>query len=357
MLPYWNPYLYSKGFNATEIAYITAIIAATKIFAPYLWGWLADHINNRMQVIQLASLICLLVFPAVIWIDSFIVMLLVIFLFSFFWNASLPQFEATTLSHLDTQVERYSQIRLWGSIGFIVAVLLAGYIFDRYSIRWQPYVMILIFSGVFINSLLIKDKAAKQLQINDQSVTAILKQPNIILLFFLCFLMQCSHGAYYTFYSIYLHSHGYSESVTGWLWALGTFAEIFVFIFMHKIIRHYHAATLLVLCFLLTTIRWLFMAYMVDNLLVMMLIQLLHASSFGLFHATAIHLVYQFFQGKLQGRGQALYSASSFGIGGAIGALISGYIWPYSHQLTFICMAAIAAIGIIMSFYIKPLKT
>jgi PPP family 3-phenylpropionic acid transporter len=38
------------------------------------------------------------------------------FLFGFFWNASLPQFEAITLNYLHDNTDRYSSIRLWGSI-------------------------------------------------------------------------------------------------------------------------------------------------------------------------------------------------------------------------------------------------
>ena len=43
-------------------------------------------------------------------------MALVLMCFSFFWNATLPQFEVTTLQHLGEYSHHYSKVRLWGSV-------------------------------------------------------------------------------------------------------------------------------------------------------------------------------------------------------------------------------------------------
>ena len=77
----------------------------------------------------------------------------------------------------------------------------------------------------------------------------------------------------------------------------------------------------------LTALRWLMIGLMPESLGSMLFAQLLHAASFGVFHATAIALFHQFFVGRHQGRGQALYSSLSFGAGGAFGALYSGMAW------------------------------
>ncbi|HIP53157.1 MAG TPA: MFS transporter, partial [Chromatiales bacterium] len=72
---------------------------------------------------------------------------------------------------------------------------------------------------------------------------------------------------------------------------------------------------------------WLLIALFPRWLWVLVGAQLLHATTFGTFHAAAIHLVHRYFRGRHQGRGQALYSSVSFGAGGAVGSLASGYIW------------------------------
>ena len=93
-------------------------------------------------------------------------------------------------------------------------------------------------------------------------------------------------------------------------------------------------------------LRWLVIGYFADSLLMLGVAQLLHAATFGTFHAASIHLVHHYFRGRLQGRGQALYSSLSFGAGGAVGSLASGYVWEgLGAQWTFVVAAATAAVG------------
>ena len=104
-------------------------------------------------------------------------------------------------------------------------------------------------------------------------------------------------------------------------------AEVAVFFWMHRLLPKFGAKYLLATAMVLTTLRWWLIAIFADKLLVLLSVQLLHAASFGLFHAAAIHLVDRYFSGSIQGRGQALYSSISFGLGGSLGSLISGYTW------------------------------
>ncbi|NNF97645.1 MAG: MFS transporter, partial [Halobacteria archaeon] len=43
LLPYWGLYLKSQGYDITAIGDLMAIIMATKIISPNIWGWIADH--------------------------------------------------------------------------------------------------------------------------------------------------------------------------------------------------------------------------------------------------------------------------------------------------------------------------
>ena len=77
----------------------------------------------------------------------------------------------------------------------------------------------------------------------------------------------------------------------------------------------------------IAVVRWMLVATTSDQMPMVLLAQVMHAATFGTFHAAAIHMVHHYFVGKHQGRGQALYSSISFGAGGAFGSLLSGYLW------------------------------
>ena len=115
LLPYWGLYLQSLGFDAAAIGELIAILVGTKIVAPYIWGWIADRRGRRMPIVRLASLVSALSFAAIYLGHGYLVIALVMLVFGFFWNASLPQFEATTLNHLGDSVTAYTRIRVWGA--------------------------------------------------------------------------------------------------------------------------------------------------------------------------------------------------------------------------------------------------
>jgi len=344
LVPYWSVYLKSLGYRAEQIGALIAIIMVTKIVAPYIWGWIADHTGRRIGIVRLASLLAFVAFGGVFLGDGFWWLALIMGLFSFFWNASLPQFEALTLNYLGKNTHRYSAIRLWGSMGFIISVIGLGYFLEQFGIGTLPLVLMLLFLGIWLGSLAVPEQSGIRTVPGEGSIFLALRQPGVITLLLLCFLMQLSHGPYYTFFSIYLEDNGYSRSDVGQLWALGVIAEVAVFLVMHRLLPRLGARLLLMISLAITTIRWLLIGFFVTHPMVIIFAQILHAASFGVYHAVMISLIHKYFMGSFQGRGQALYSSLSFGAGGALGSFASGYAWEsIGPQATYFMAAVISA--------------
>ena len=350
-VPYWSPYLKSLGFNAIQIGNLMAIVMASKLVAPILLGWLSDHIQKKLIIIQVSLLVTVIAFAGVLVYQSYWWFVLVMMIFGFFWNASLPLFEALTLNHLVGHTDRYSHVRLWGSIGFIASVSLLPFLIDNQGIALLPLIMLALLIANGISSLFVQDKVdSTQNSPLNFNFSEIIKSPIVIALFLACALQSMSHGAYYTFFSIYLEDHGYSRITTGLMWALGVLAEVALFIIVHRLLKRVGACRLFSLALFVTVIRWLMLALWVDNLLILIFSQLLHAASFGLFHASAIHLTHMLFPGRLQSRGQALYAGLSFGLGGALGNVLSGHAWDsIGSTWTFLISGLIALCGALIA--------
>ena len=344
LLPYWGLYLKSLGYDITAIGNLMAIIMATKIISPNIWGWIADHTGRRMAIVRLGSLCAALAFAGVFFQDGFIWLAIVMMLFSFFWNAALPQFEATTFYHLGDHIDRYSSIRLWGSIGFIATVWGLGSLMQGQGIQLLPWILLGLFTAIWINSLFVPEEAAGHLALDHSRLRKILSHPHVVGLLLVCFLLQAGHGPYYTFYSIHMEAHGYSLSMIGGLWALGVIAEVIVFLLMHRLVPKFGLRNLLLVSLLLAVVRWLLIGLFPEHLSVMLFAQILHAATFGVYHAAAIQLIHTYFKGKHQGKGQALYSSLSFGAGGALGSFYSGYVYDYFGALLMFGIAAVLSL-------------
>ena len=346
LVPYWGLFLRERGFDAVAIGELMAILMATKIVAPNVWGWLGDHLGHRMRIVRLASLVSLLVFVGMFWAQGFWAIALVMTLYSFFWNASLPQFEVVTFSYLKERAARYARIRVWGSIGFIATVMLLGGLVEWRGPEVVLPAVLFIFMAIWFSSMLVRDPDPEPHPPDQQSLRSILRRPAIIGFFLAVFLMQASHGPYYAFYSIFMKDQGYSETLIGQLWALGVLAEVGLFVVMHHLLDRFGARRVLVASLVLAALRWWLIGNYVDSLALLLVAQLLHAATFGTFHAAGIHLVHHYFRGRHKGRGQALYSSVSFGAGGAVGSLASGYAWQgMGPALTYGVAALVALLG------------
>lgn len=327
LVPYWGLYLQSLGFTPIQIGSLMALLMLSRIVAPLVWAWIADHREQRMRVARLACLLAVLSFTGVFAGSTFAWLAVVMTVFSFFWHASLPLVEVATLSHTAERPGEYGRVRLWGSIGFIVAVLTLGPIVDHHGPFWVLPATTFLMTGIWAFSLMLPEAGHGRGVEPPDSFPRTVMRPEVFGFLAACFLMQASHGPYYTFYSIYLDGYGYSKTVIGALWAFGVICEIGVFLIMPFLLARFDLRQILLTSFLLASVRWLLIAFFPDKPVLLTLAQLLHAATFGAFHAVAIQMVYRFFTGRHQHRGQAMYGSASFGIGGAVGGYLSGYGW------------------------------
>ncbi len=358
LLPFWGLYLRDRGFSLTEIGSLMGVLMATKMVAPNIWGWIADRTHKRLQVIRIGSVLAVICFLGIFTEPMFWGVALVMAGFSFFWNAVMPQYEVLTLQHLGSQSSQYSRVRLWGSVGFVVAVVGLGWYFERSDIRQLPWILAALLAMIAISSFAVT-KPSIEREPGHGGLRKFLqeaKQPQVILFFFLCFLMQIGHGPYYTFFSIFLEDFGYSKTAIGWLWALGVIAEIGIFLVVHQMLNHFSIRALAFACLAIAALRWWATGAFPQDPVVIFFAQLGHAATFGIFHALAIHLVHYYFSSKTAGQGQALYSAFSFGAGGAIAAYLSGLVVEsWGGSVAYFMAAAVMVVAAILSLGLKPL--
>ncbi len=135
-------------------------------------------------------------------------------------------------------------------------------------------------------------------------------------------------------------------------------AEVIAFSQMYRLLKRFGPEKLLLAGLLLTAIRWLMIGYTAQSLYLLLVAQLLHAASFGVFHGAAIELIHRHFKGKVQGRGQAIYSSISFGAGVALGSFVAGIGWDYfSPQAVFTFSSIVAFSGTLVCWkWLKPVS-
>ena len=359
-LPYFSAYLLDRGIEPRAVGALLAALTVTKLVTPWFWGYAADRTGSRKRVVCIASAGSLLAFAAVAVSPGYWSLLAALVAFGFFWQGALPQFEALTLSRLGPRATRYVHVRLWGSVGYVAAVTGAGALLERLPVATVPFLVLAGLVLVAAAAVVIPPDSAPGLGRAEGTAAAGRRPvvPGWLVAFFLASLaMQASHGAFYTFFTPFLIENGYRSTWIGGLWAIGVVCEILLFAFFaHRWIERLPAERLLLACFAAAVLRWIVTATLVEQPVWLAASQVLHAATFGLHHALAMHLLRRAFRDRHLGRAQAVYASVSFGAGSALGSLAAGQLWESGGgEAVFLGAAVIAAAGAaIVGVWVRP---
>lgn len=354
-VPYWSLYLKSVNFSAVEIGILLSLFQVSRIFSPSFWGWLADKTNRRVAWIKLTALLGLLGYIGVFFGTSFVWLFFVMAALSIFTSSTLPLAEAVTMAHIEPANQPYGRIRVWGSIGFIVAVLGLGLLLDYTEIDSLLWCLLVIQATLFLLTFKIPEPHVPPHHTDHQSVWKIVMRPEVLSVLIGCCLMVSAHSVYYSFFSIFLEERGYSKTLIGILWAVGVLCEILMFAVMPKLTARFSLKQILLISLALAVMRFAMIGLGTSSLWILLLAQTLHAATFGSFHVASIAIVQQYFKGKHQTKGQAIYSSIGYGLGGTVGGISGGYALQYlGGETTFLLTAIYPLVGfIVVALWLK----
>lgn len=344
-VPYFGLFLDGRGLSSADIGLLLAIVTASRIIGPSVWALVAERSGKPLWVMRFGAMLACLG-----WLSSFAdygfwPLLCGFALFSFFWTAILPQLEVSAFAFLNDDTQAYGRIRTAGSVGYIVLVMLGGWLFERYGSEFLPS-SALLFLLLLLASLFLLPKVSINTELSSEQVRFSKLIKNSVLLRFMlaALLLQMSFAPFYGFFTLYSRDLGYSGTQTGLFIGLAIIAEIAAFYFAGSLMRNRSYRLLLSLCYGVTVLRWYLLATVADNVWWLCFSMLLHAGSFAIAHSCAMQFIQQFFPKNLRSRGQALYAGVIFGGGGAIGAYCSGLLWQNGSgaSLTFMAAALLA---------------
>jgi MFS transporter, PPP family, 3-phenylpropionic acid transporter len=350
MVAYFPPYLASRGLTPAEIAWVLALPQLARVAAPAAWGAIADRRGAQRAIVVAAcaaNLACFALLPAM---NGLAAIAWLVALTSLVSTAALPLVEAITLNALAGYAGRYGPIRLWGSIGFMAAVLAGGAWLDAHDVAWLPYALALLAVATLGASFALPASSAHVAPATARG--QISRSAAALLASALC--MALAHGTLYAFFTLHLQRLGYSASLIGFLWMLGVLAEVGVFLYLPALFRRYALSTLLVASAACGVLRFLAIGWAGEWLVVLLMAQVLHAATFGSYHAAAVAAVQRTFAPHAQALGQTLFSSVGYGAGGALGALMAGWAWQAAGPGFAFSLSAVAALmGLFFAYSLK----
>ena len=350
-LPYFNLYCYHLGFSGLQIGLLSALRSMTLVLFPLIWGALADRFHIRKPIYILCNFVSTSIWVFFLVTVDFWPMLIITAFYGVFYAPIISFLEAVTMDVLGAEKKSYGRIRAWGSISFIIMVLVTGKIIDLYTV---DIILVFVLAGSLMLAVIsfhipaIEPPLKKVLAPGAGS----LFEKRVIVFLLCAVLMLVSHGAYYGFFSIHLKNLGYHSTFIGLSWALASTAEILAMVKSDQIFNRYSLEDVLFFSFLVATVRWLVL-YFSASAAIILLSQILHSVTYGTFHMASILYIDRLAPDNAKTLGQAVNNGLTYGFGLMVGFFINGYIYEITGSFVLFLISSLIALagGLIFQSY------
>jgi PPP family 3-phenylpropionic acid transporter len=325
--------LLELNYTAMEVGIIYAAAPFMRFLLPFIFRHYVSLTPKVYHLSLLFTFIGALLFLQTA--ENFWVFLAANLLFGAAMGISLPYVETIALTILSKSY--YGKVRLWGSLGFIgIALWLGKILSSPYEAFY--YLSVVAFLTFIFGALLTKYDTTSHPVAQDDASFSLMKYWAF---WVSIFLMQVGFGGFYNFFTIYQTDHGVTLEITSWMWSFGVICEVIMLYFQGPLLQR-NLLTILQFATLVTAVRWMILYLFPESVTWVFASQSLHAISFALYHTAAITYVFTLYtQKKLA---QQFLLGIAFGLGGSVGAVISGkiygdYLFLIESLITFCAFA------------------
>ncbi len=345
--PFFALYLGSVGLSPTESTALMAMSPALAAFAPPLVGLLADARTARVWLLRLASLgaagafalLALRPSPprATLW---------ACFLLFCACRAPLATLsDATALAFAQRRGGSYGALRLWGSLGFLVAALAGGAAIAAAGLRAMMAATTCALAVAAACAFAIPAPAPAPQPRAVRAWAHMLGAGDLWLFLVAAAAAQVAHAAYDVAFSLHLARLGFGSRFIGAAWATGVAAETVLLAFSGRLIARFGAPRLFAASVTVAAVRWLLLARVGSPAAILALAPL-HGITFGTAYAGAVHVIRARAPREAETAAQGLLAAA-LGAGAGLGMLLAGGLLDrlggralFSHAATVAAAAA-----------------
>jgi MFS transporter, PPP family, 3-phenylpropionic acid transporter len=265
----------------------------------------------------------------------------------------MPLTETVAVSGVRHAGLDYGRMRLWGSLTFVAASVLGGFVVSRYGSGagiWLVAIGCIL--TVIAAHLLPRDALHSEPQDENRAPWWKAEEPLMLLrhpafIAFLCASggIQAAHATFMTFGTLIWQKQGLSGAWAGALWSIGVFAEVALFAISGRLVATFGASKLLIAGAAASIVRWIAMAFD-PGLAVLIPLQVLHGVTYGAAHIGAIHFIGRAVPGRAAGTAQALYATVAAGLAMGIATLMAGRLYAISSGAAYLAMAGISVVSL-----------
>ncbi|OQP06473.1 MFS transporter [Geobacillus sp. 46C-IIa] len=353
LFPLLSVYLQEEArLPGTAIGWIMSLTPIVTMAAQPLWGMATDYTRKPVGMLLITLVLAALFGLMYSFAGSYEAFVALTVLLSVVQSAIVPLSDSLALRHVHEQGGNYGAIRLWGSLGFAVAVLVVGWLSEHtaFAAIFYTFSVALLVAGVLAARLPRYQAAVPAGRLTRRDIGGLLSIRPFRLLLTATFLLFGPILANNSYFGLLIHELGGTLTGIGFAFLLAAGSEAPFMKAADRLIRRFGMARLLILAALLSAARWL--SYAVDPpLWFVYMTTVVQGCSVGLSIPTALHYARRLAPERVQVTAVSLYSAVSNGLGAWFCTLLGGYLlerWQIGAVYWFFGACTLAGVFVLL---------
>ena len=349
-LPFFPVWLETLSMSDFQIGIVLAVPMFVRVFTAPVAGIIADRIGERSIMLLWSGLLSLATAIALFATGSFWPVLLLYTLQGAVYSPYVPITEAIMLSGVRRWNFDYGKMRLWGSLAFIVATMIGGWLAGLYGgamvLPAMAVAFVLTVLGAVIAPKIGKPRRPSPITaIAEVPTTGTLRQADVQLMLIGASLVNASHAMLFAFSAIYWQKLGFSGVDVGILWSAGVLAEVVFFLFAVQLRRRFNLWSMMIVGSTVAVLRWI--VFPMDMSFAGYFgLQCLHAFTYAIIHMSVQSRLVERVAEEQEAAAQGLYFFYT-GIFTAFATFLSGYAYSWYGVQGFYLMSLVAAAGLV----------
>jgi PPP family 3-phenylpropionic acid transporter len=355
IITFLNVYYWDIGLTGVQIGLLSFVMPLVSIVAAPLWGIWNDRIGQVKRLLIIACVGIIFTVMGIGLAEVFFWLVIFTILFAFFDSSILPILDSTTLRFLGRNRDKFGRERVWGSIGFIIAVWGIGFVLQRFGSRWFFPFYILMILSVLITLKWLPNQKANYKPAVYANISKLILQKEWLLFSASLLLVGLGNFAVSGFLGIYIKDLGEDEGLVGMAAAFATLTELPIMFWGNKILKRFGSWRLLLVAYGAISIRLVLYAIMPDAWWVLP-ISLLNSLTFGVYWIATVAYVDQMASDEIKSSAQGMLYAV-LNVSRMIAALLSGYLYDLvGGGNLFLISALFSLFAIILFWFNKPVR-
>lgn len=340
-----------EKLNGYQIGTILSIGPIITIFFQPLWGMVSDVTNSPTKVLTFTTFMAGIFGFGYYFFGSYIMFVLTAILISVFQSAIIPVSDSISLKYTSRIKINYGNIRLFGSLGFGIAVFVMG----RLSELSPSVIFYSFFVSLTLASILAvrlpKEKAEHRAKLLS-GVKDLFKLKKFLVFMFVTFLIFGPNLANNFYFGLFVDNLGGTYTGIGIAFLIAVLSEIPFMRVAGRGIQRFGLLPIAAIAGCVSMIRWFFY-FLEPSLALVYASAVIQGFSIGLFIPAGLQYIRDITPAHITTTAVTIYSAIGNGLGNWFSTFFGGIIYDkFSIYGVYLFFGVMAFLGVMLTLWL-----